>query len=113
MSRNQRDLEDNSDVELLHNSTLSVQGNSTDVDRDLATNYPGYCANNCAQYVSGRCMALNSKDTGTVVLRPTPNFHRYGQNVISFIPPVVTIKKSEMNNLLTSKAKLVHVARHC
>jgi hypothetical protein len=100
MSKNQRNLEDASDVELFHNSTL--HGNSTDVNRDLNTNYPGYCANNCAGYVSGRCMALNCKgyrnrrtaaDSKSSSLRPKRDL---------FYATSCDNQKSEMNNLLTN-----------
>lgn len=100
MSKNQRDLEDSSVAEVeLHNSTEI--GNSTNVDRDLQS-YPGYCANNCAGYATGRCMALNCKgycksrataESKASSLRPKRDL---------FYSTGCDNQKSEMNNLLTN-----------
>jgi hypothetical protein len=99
MSKNQRDLEDSSTVDLISNSTEI--GNSTAVDRELQS-YPGFCANNCKGYAVGRCMALNCKgyrknrdmaESKTSSLRPKRDLF-YSTNCDN--------QKSEMNNLLTN-----------
>jgi hypothetical protein len=99
MSKNQRDLGNNSAAEVL--GSITQMGNSTDVDRDLQS-YPGYCKNNCNGYVSGRCMALNCKgyrksieaaESKSTSLRPKRDL---------LYATICDNQKSEMNNLLTN-----------
>lgn len=94
MSKNQRNLQDSAAV----GAEIS---NSTNVDRDLQS-YPGYCANNCAGYAPGRCMALNCKgyrksretaESKPLSLRPRRDL---------FYSTGCDNQKSEMNNLLTN-----------
>jgi hypothetical protein len=108
MSQNQRDLEDNnSTVENEEGEFVEVNnstriGDATDIDRDLAITYPRYCANNCAGYSTGRCMALNCKgyrerrtsdESKVSSLRPKRDL---------FYATSCENQKSEMNNLLTN-----------
>ena len=102
MSKNQRDLlEDDSSTA---NSTLMdfSSNNSTGVDRDLQS-YPGYCANNCAGYAPGRCMALNCR--GYRARRETSEYKSSSKLRPSrdlFYSTSCDNQKSEMNNLLTN-----------
>lgn len=109
MSQNQRDLEDgnstasNEDDALVEvNSNITQIADDTDTDRDLATSYPRYCANNCKGYATGRCMALNCKgyrqrrttaESKSSSLRPKRDL---------FYSTSCENQKSEMNNLLTN-----------
>jgi hypothetical protein len=97
MSKNQRDLEDSSAVEVL--GSITEMGNSTDVDRDLQS-YPGYCANNCAGYASGRCMALNCKGYRREMEEAKSSSIRPKRDL--FYATSCDNQKSEMNNLLTN-----------
>ena len=99
MSSNQRDLEGTSDVAVISNSTLSDNSTDLDVDRDLATSYPRYCANNCAGYATGRCMALNCRGYRRATAESQPSL-RPKRDL--FYSTSCDNQKSEMNNLLTN-----------
>lgn len=104
MSQNQRDLEGSNTTIQTDDDTFVEVNNSTQVDginRDLAT-YPRYCANSCAGYTTGRCMALNCKgyrqrrttaESKSSALRPKRDL---------FYSTSCENQKSEMNNLLTN-----------
>ena len=109
MSQNQRALrssnstirnDDDEDDDFVEVNNSTQVGNITDIDRDLAT-YPRYCANTCAGYVTGRCMALNCKgyrrrttvESKSSSLRPKRDL---------FYSTGCDNQKSEMNNLLTN-----------